>query len=159
MDTELDSLRGLIAQVDSLAGEMRRELDMPYAPGKICAAPGCAARVNSGQRWCERHKKSIPRQQNRRRKNAYQRGYTSRWQKYTAVFLSEPEHLFCAECERNGRTEASVSVDHIVPVSGPDDPKFWDRANHQALCIPCHSRKTALEDGGFGRPRASEVTP
>jgi len=29
---------------------------------------------------------------------------------------------------------------------------FWDFAgNIQALCQRCHSRKTAMEDGGFGR--------
>jgi 5-methylcytosine-specific restriction protein A len=29
---------------------------------------------------------------------------------------------------------------------------FWDGANHQALCKPCHSTKTAREDGAFGNP-------
>ncbi len=29
---------------------------------------------------------------------------------------------------------------------------FWDRANWQPMNRVCHSRKTATEDGGFGRP-------
>nr|WP_292832122.1 HNH endonuclease signature motif containing protein [Mesorhizobium sp.] len=28
---------------------------------------------------------------------------------------------------------------------------FWDRSNWQPLCKPCHDRKTATSDGGFGR--------
>jgi 5-methylcytosine-specific restriction protein A len=40
-------------------------------------------------------------------------------------------------------------VDHIVPRSagGADTP-----GNLQPLCRPCHSRKTARFDGGYGRP-------
>jgi 5-methylcytosine-specific restriction protein A len=40
-------------------------------------------------------------------------------------------------------------VDHIKPHQG-DPELFWDSENLQALCAPCHSRKTASEDGGFG---------
>jgi 5-methylcytosine-specific restriction protein A len=32
---------------------------------------------------------------------------------------------------------------------------FWDRSNWQGLCHPCHSAKTATEDGGFGNARRS----
>ncbi|MCT9125512.1 HNH endonuclease [Cupriavidus gilardii] len=40
-------------------------------------------------------------------------------------------------------------VDHIVPHKG-DSKLFWSRSNWQALCKPCHDRKAATEDGGFG---------
>lgn len=45
-----------------------------------------------------------------------------------------------------GKGEAHV--DHIVPKErgGADELH-----NLQVLCAPCHSRKTAIEDGGFGR--------
>jgi hypothetical protein len=46
-------------------------------------------------------------------------------------------------------------VDHIVPHGG-DQTLFWDAANHQTLCEPCHNRKTATEDGGFIRRIAGE---
>jgi 5-methylcytosine-specific restriction endonuclease McrA len=39
-------------------------------------------------------------------------------------------------------------IDHIVPVTGPDDPRFWDMSNHQALCSRahgCHDRKRQRE--------------
>jgi 5-methylcytosine-specific restriction protein A len=60
------------------------------------------------------------------------------------------EHPLCVECEREGRAEAATDVDHIVPVTGPDDPLFWEESNHAALCHSCHSRKTARENRGFG---------
>jgi len=47
--------------------------------------------------------------------------------------------------------ERAVVVDHIIPHRG-DLALFWDEKNNwQALCHRCHSRKTAREDGGFGR--------
>lgn len=38
-----------------------------------------------------------------------------------------------------------TDVDHIIPVDGPDDPRFWDPENHQSLCHACHSAKTMAE--------------
>lgn len=49
----------------------------------------------------------------------------------------------------------STEVDHIVAHKG-DMGLFWDQANWQALCKPCHSRKTATEDSGFAKKK---VTP
>jgi 5-methylcytosine-specific restriction endonuclease McrA len=53
-------------------------------------------------------------------------------------------------CEMVGCGIAATHVDHIVPRrrGGAD----FDPANVQALCASCHSTKTALRDGGFGRP-------
>ena len=82
------------------------------------------------------------------RETAAQRGYDSRWQKARAGYLRA--HPLCIHCEREGRTVAANEVDHIVPHKG-DMVLFWDNSNWQSLCKPCHSAKTALEDGGFGR--------
>jgi len=51
----------------------------------------------------------------------------------------------CQMCQR----EAAAEVDHILPLrqGGTNDAN-----NLQALCKSCHSRKTATEDGAFGRP-------
>ena len=39
---------------------------------------------------------------------------------------------------------ASAELDHIVPLA--DGGAFWDTANWQALCEPCHDEKTAAEN-------------
>lgn len=80
------------------------------------------------------------------RPNAGERGYGWAWQRYRLMFLSRPENVICASCKHY---VASV-VDHIVPHKG-DSELFWEETNHQALCKRCHDRKTAIEDGGFGR--------
>ncbi|MBJ3777872.1 HNH endonuclease [Acuticoccus mangrovi] len=48
----------------------------------------------------------------------------------------------CVECGARGRLE----VDHRHPVRTHPE-RAWDPANLQALCVPCHSRKTCLEQG------------
>ncbi|MFN0197335.1 MAG: HNH endonuclease signature motif containing protein [Planctomycetaceae bacterium] len=63
------------------------------------------------------------------------------------------QHRFCQQCLRDGRKPPRVSkvVDHIRPHKG-DRRLFFDRRNLEGLCNTCHSRKTALHDGGYGRP-------
>lgn len=86
------------------------------------------------------------------RLNSYRRGYgTRRWKEYRKRYqISNP---WCAECLKSGKEVPMRDIDHIIPVSGPFDPLFWDQTNHQPLCHSCHSRKTASEDGGFGHRR------
>lgn len=84
----------------------------------------------------------------KRRPSARERGYTSKWDKARAAFLEA--HPLCVHCEAAGRVEPATVVDHIVPHRG-DLKLFWRRSNWQALCKPHHDRKTATEDGGFGR--------
>jgi 5-methylcytosine-specific restriction endonuclease McrA len=38
-----------------------------------------------------------------------------------------------------------------VPVSGPDDPRFYELANMQGLCHTCHNAKRQRESRGAGR--------
>jgi 5-methylcytosine-specific restriction protein A len=76
----------------------------------------------------------------KQRGTASQRGYGGNWQAYRKLFLAN--NPLCVECDR---PEPATDVDHIVPVSGSDDPLFWDSENHQALCHSCHSRKTMRE--------------
>ncbi len=86
-----------------------------------------------------------------RREAANQRGYTWRWRKYSKRRLQE--HPWCVHCEQEGIAGLAHETDHIEPVSGPDDPRFWDPENHQSLCGTHHKRKTVTEDGGFGNQR------
>lgn len=91
-------------------------------------------------RYCPTHTQE-PKRRDRERLDATKRGYGSRWRKYRAWFLGQPENRLCA-C---GCGRLSREVDHVVPVSGPEDPLFWEQSNHQGLTHECHSRKTMTE--------------
>lgn len=84
------------------------------------------------------------------------RGYGRKWQRFRlAVFRKRVKEgkAFCASCGKPLSTESmSFNADHIVPVSGPDDPRFYDETNIQLLHHSCHSRKTA-SDVRQGRTR------
>lgn len=119
----------------------------PAAPQRPCRWPGCPALTTAG-RFCVTHTKDDRRQTDKRRGTSAQRGYGYRWQQYREVFIAE--HPLCEECTKQGIVSATFAVDHIVPHKG-DEKLFWDPNNHQGLCEGCHNRKTATEDGGFGR--------
>lgn len=76
------------------------------------------------------------------------RGYGYAWQQQRRAHLDrEP---LCRVCLRSGVTTAATDVDHIVgKAKGGTD----DETNLQSLCGPCHSRKTATEDGGYGHAK------
>lgn len=78
---------------------------------------------------------TLPRVDNR--PSPAKRGYGRRWRDASAAFLLK--HPWCA-C---GCGHAAECVDHIVPVTGGDDPLFWDSSNWQPLSNRCHSRKTS----------------
>lgn len=51
-------------------------------------------------------------------------------------------------CEAQGRATAATVVDHITPHKR-DTALFWDKANWQPLCAPCHnSTKQRMEKSG-----------
>ena len=86
------------------------------------------------------------------RPTANQRGYNYKWSKARDSFLREEGNQLCAcaECaERLIALPANV-VDHKIPHKG-NNRLFWDRSNWQPMNQVCHNKKTAREDGGFGR--------
>ena len=113
---------------------------MPNAPLRPCLHPGCGALVVRGR--CDRHAVQERNEYDFRRGSSAARGYDARWRRLRERILSEEP--LCRIC---GRAEAK-HVDHIVPKArgGTDD-----RDNLQPLCHSCHSRKTAEEDGRWGR--------
>src|ERR1700733_430630 len=95
------------------------------------------------------------------RPTAAQRGYDGKWARYSKGFV---RGKLCADPygSHGARRGAATLTDHRIPwrvwVEGVwvlDWKLFWDAANHQALCSSCAGRKTALEDGGFGRARGA----
>jgi len=79
-----------------------------------------------------------------------QRGYGYRWQKARLSHLAK--FPLCWYCEQEGRVTAANVVDHSVPHRG-DQKIFWDKALWRSSCLPCHSVKTAREEGGIGAAR------
>lgn len=114
---------------------------MPWKPKTICVYPGCHQLVNGP--YCEQHKKLVAKKHNDKNSKLY----TYRWRKASKHFLKE--HPLCRHCQQEDRVTTATEVDHKIPHGG-DQKLFWDRSNWQPLCKKCHSRKTALEDGGFG---------
>ena len=103
---------------------------MPTSPPRACIEPGCAAYALAGKARCHVH-------QARRavRASRHERGYGAGWERLRAAFLGD--HPWCSCGER------ATDVDHITPKrrGGDDEPE-----NLQALCHPCHSRKTGRGD-------------
>lgn len=113
----------------------------------VCNKIGCRALTNDT--YCEKHK-YIKTDYERKRMSASKRGYNSRWRKARETYLLS--HPFCVRCLELGRYEKATVVDHIIPHKG-NSSLFWNRDNWQPLCKCCHDRKTATEDGGFGKSR------
>jgi 5-methylcytosine-specific restriction protein A len=104
---------------------------------QYCAAPGCSQLVPRGR--CAAHAV----QQEHQRPNFEERHwyYLRRWKNLRQQVLTQA----CYQCAACGQVSAALDVDHVVKHDG-DPQKFWDRANLQALCVPCHSRKTSRGD-------------
>lgn len=120
---------------------------------RVCTYPGCNALVQGiNVKRCEKHsyeKSSQPYTASARAADTRSEWYnTQAWARARVAFLRA--HPLCEQCKRDGRLTPSTDVDHIVPHRG-DVTLFNDVNNLQALCRSCHSRKTATEDGGFGR--------
>lgn len=123
-------------------------------PMRICGHPGCTALTKAS--YCDQHQRQIDKKYDQKRKTARERGYTSRWDKYSRSFLSRPENAFCVLRLDARCAEISQCVDHIDPPDGPKDPRFWDKNNHQAACLHCNSVKgrkciTGNKSDGEGR--------
>lgn len=115
-------------------GRRTRGWRMPSSPLKRCRWHG----------YYRGHCEPCQRERLSARPSASARGYGSRWRAARAAFLGA--HPIC-RCGRRAEL-----VDHIVPHCG-DEKLFWDESNWQALCRPCHDRKSAAMDGWLGHPK------
>jgi len=125
---------------------------MPLKPPKCCANPGCRelayttglCQKHEAEREVRRIESRAKRQaiSDEHRGSAASRGYDRRWRAYRESFLAK--HPLCVQCERRGLVVAAKVVDHVIPHKG-DSKTFWDKSNHQALCVACHTAKTMTE--------------
>lgn len=101
------------------------------------------------QRYCVEHGRVVAES----RASSNDRGYTWRWRQAAKTFLISHPLCECADCQAGKlRVTAATVVDHRIPHGG-DETLFWDQDNWRAMAKPCHDRKTAREDGGFGNRR------
>jgi 5-methylcytosine-specific restriction enzyme A len=117
-------------------------------PNRPCAEPGCAQYALPGRSRCRTHTREDNRRIDAARTNPLRKEYAgARWKALRAWQLRRAP--LCVDCFKEGRIVPAHEVDHVVPHKG-DLLLFYDQDNLQSLCRPCHSRKTVLEDGGFG---------
>ncbi|RCW85434.1 HNH endonuclease [Phyllobacterium bourgognense] len=98
-------------------------------PPRLCS---CGKIVAHGVRCTCQAKQDRERKArfDQKRPSARARGYNNEWQKARAEYLRH--HPIC----RCGAT--AQCVDHIQPHKG-NQRLFWNRANWQPLCLPCHN--------------------
>ncbi len=118
---------------------------MPRKPKRPCSYPGCPELTD--RQYCDQHQAKISRAYNKERDPEAGKLYGRQWQRARKQYLVE--HPFCVQCAAEDHLVPATEVDHIVPHKG-DRKLFWDKTNWQPLCKPCHSRKTAKEDGRWG---------
>jgi 5-methylcytosine-specific restriction enzyme A len=120
----------------------------------VCAAPGCPNLADPGQSYCgdcgPRLRRASQRRHDASRPSPAARGYGADWRKRRARFLAA--HPACADCGAPATVadHDPVSRRDLVAAGAPDP----DADRHlKARCKPCHDRRTASQDGGFGNPR------
>lgn len=127
---------------------------MPVRSKRPCSVPGCPRLTD--ERWCEEHtkNKNVARPYDLNRGNSAERGYDNDWRKLRIVALKR-DHYLCQRCLKEDKLVAATDVDHIVPLA--DGGERLDLDNLCSLCKACHSRKTAMEDGGLGRKKKARL--
>lgn len=136
---------------------------MPRSAPTPCRQRGCRQLVRDGGGYCEAHRREVRREVDQRRGSAASRGYGSRWAKARETFLRQRPLCECEDCAGAGRVVPATVVDHIKAHRLKDaldsgdaeriaaaQALFWDKANWMPMSKPCHDRKTARLDGGFG---------
>jgi 5-methylcytosine-specific restriction protein A len=91
----------------------------------------------SAEHRCPAHARTVARQYKQHSSSIYN---TKRWRILRRSVLADQ-----GLCQTEGCRALAWHVDHVIPLR--DGGAAWDRDNLQALCVGCHSRKTAHEIG------------
>jgi 5-methylcytosine-specific restriction endonuclease McrA len=123
----------------------------PRSKARVCSSPDCGQIAPAGG-LCPDCKRQEWREIDKRRPAASQRGYGPRWRRIRARFLRE--NPICVDCGAPATVADHDPLSRVElvarGVSDPDHPR-----NLRPRCASCHNRRTALEDGGFGRAKGS----
>ena len=108
---------------------------------RVCAEPGCPTLTNATR--CDGCRKAKRRAEDKRRPNARQRGYDTRWQRTRAAYLA----AFPICQHPDGCLNPATDVDHIDGW-GPNGPRGHDFGNLRGYCHSHHSERTARDQPG-----------
>ena len=105
---------------------------MPSRPLRPCNHVGCVELVVKG--YCDKHKKQNQKQQDQRRGNFRERGYSAQWDKVRKIKLQN--YPLCEQCINKGSIEPATLVHHILSlVKGGS---LLDMDNLMSVCVKCH---------------------
>jgi 5-methylcytosine-specific restriction endonuclease McrA len=131
---------------------------MPQALARACRVLGCP-----GGDACTHGRIQAAQAVDRERGSSAARGYSSRWRAFRDWYMSElfrtavPRAGLCGArlpgaavtddsvCARTDLLVLGTVLDHIVPVTGPDDARFFAKLELQLLCESCHNAKRQRE--------------
>jgi 5-methylcytosine-specific restriction endonuclease McrA len=111
---------------------------------KQCTFPGCSTLGTTSR--CDRHPYPD------RTGPVNPKYQSARWARIRAQKLRNSP--VCEQCHEEGRITPAKAVDHKDGDPDNDAPE-----NLRSMCIACHSRKTAAQDGGFGRAKGGTMRP
>lgn len=120
---------------------------MPQRALRACGYPGCPNLVRD-VRYCEQHARQEQQRYDERRGSSSTRGYGSRWRRLRMMYLRSNPLCEDPFNVHDGRLVRATDVDHILARAAGGDDSI---DNLQALCKECHSRKTAVVDGRWGK--------
>jgi 5-methylcytosine-specific restriction protein A len=131
---------------------------VPLSPPPMCSTPRCPNRATKGAK-CSVHFVARRREVDQNRPSGGRRGYTKRWAAFRAEYLERHPRCVSDACSALPEWQQPVAtdIDHIDGCGRTGD-RAYDETNLQALCHSCHSRKTALHDGGFGHKVSRRVS-
>lgn len=122
---------------------------MPNKLKRPCAIRSCPNLIEAGK-YCDTHRQYQTHDSRRKNDTArHKHEHTRRWQKLRLLYLRA--NPLCVDCTKQNKIVPATEVHHVVPIAkgGTDE-----ECNLQALCKPCHSRKTAEE---INRGRDSKI--
>lgn len=132
---------------------------MPQRHAQACRVLGCGQAEP-----CPQHGQAVRRATfERERGSAATRGYDRQWRAFTDRYfvqlygLRVPRAGLCgcrhpaapmtadSVCAATGAPQLATLVDHIIPITGKNDPRRFDVRNLQGLCDRCHNQKRQRE--------------
>ena len=111
---------------------------MPKMPPVECSEPMCYSMATKKGK-CDKHQPEP--WKSSKGKTSTERGYGYKWRKTRDRIMRRDSYL-CQACLRRGIITEAKEVDHILnKARGGTDAD----SNLEAICVPCHRKKTLRE--------------